>query len=57
MAEAEDAMIVDESEAAQVVQEDSVFEEPAAATTLLNATVTLDDAKLGEPEPDVTQVL
>ena len=50
-------MIVDESEAAQVVQEDGVFEEPVAATALLDATATLDDAKLGEPEPDVTQVL
>ena len=63
LAEAEDAMVVEESEAAlvaeaaEVVQEGGVLEEPAASTALLGAMATLEDANLGEPEPDVTQVL
>ena len=58
-AEAEDAMRVEESEAAQpvqqgvtsqpLVQREGVPEEPAAATALLNATVALDEPNLGEP--------
>jgi hypothetical protein len=45
------------AEAAEVVQEGGVLEEPAASTALLGAMATLEDANLGEPEPDVTQVL